>query len=87
MTQKISAAETPPEENEADPAMDHAFDDLLANNREFAKHFDLQGFDGVAHAGVLMVTCMDSRIWSTCCISGRTISQLAASSPARISSV
>jgi carbonic anhydrase len=39
-----------------------AFDDLLANNREFAKHFDQQGFDGVAHAGVLMVTCMDSRI-------------------------
>jgi carbonic anhydrase len=39
-----------------------AFDDLLANNREFARHFDQQGFDGVAHAGVLMVTCMDSRI-------------------------
>ncbi|MDF2747435.1 MAG: putative carbonic anhydrase [Propionibacteriaceae bacterium] len=38
------------------------FDDLLANNREFAKHFDQQGFDGVAHAGVLIVTCMDSRI-------------------------
>jgi carbonic anhydrase len=40
----------------------HSFDDLLANNREFAKHFNQQGFDGVAHAGVLMVTCMDSRI-------------------------
>jgi carbonic anhydrase len=39
-----------------------AFDDLLANNREFARHFNQQGFDGVAHAGVLMVTCMDSRI-------------------------
>jgi carbonic anhydrase len=39
-----------------------AFDDLLANNREFAAHFDQQGFDGIAHAGVLMVTCMDSRI-------------------------
>ena len=38
------------------------FDDLLANNREFAAHFDQEGFDGVAHAGVLMVTCMDSRI-------------------------
>ena len=25
-----------------------AFDDLLANNREFARHFDQQGFDGVA---------------------------------------
>ncbi len=40
----------------------HSFDDLLANNREFARHFDQQGFDGIAHAGVLMVTCMDSRI-------------------------
>ena len=39
-----------------------AFDDLLANNREFARHFNQQGFDGVAHAGVLIVTCMDSRI-------------------------
>ena len=39
-----------------------AFDDLLAANREFAGHFALSGFDGVAHAGVAMVTCMDSRI-------------------------
>jgi carbonic anhydrase len=39
-----------------------AFDDLLANNRRFAENFDLHGFDGVAHAGVLMITCMDSRI-------------------------
>lgn len=38
------------------------FDDLLAANREFADHFTLSGFDGVAHAGVAMVTCMDSRI-------------------------
>ena len=38
------------------------FDDLLAANREFAEHFALAGFDGVAHAGVAMVTCMDSRI-------------------------
>lgn len=38
------------------------FEDLLANNREFAEHFDQKGFDGKAHAGVLMVTCMDSRI-------------------------
>ena len=45
----------------ADPT-EHAFDDLLANNREFAEHFSQQGFDGIAHAGVLMVTCMDSRI-------------------------
>jgi len=38
------------------------FDDLLAANREFAAHFELGGFDGVAHAGVAIVTCMDSRI-------------------------
>ena len=39
-----------------------AFDDLLAANRDFADGFMLSGFDGVAHAGVAMVTCMDSRI-------------------------
>jgi carbonic anhydrase len=39
-----------------------AFDDLLANNKRFAAHFDQHGFDGIAHAGVLMITCMDSRI-------------------------
>lgn len=38
------------------------FDDLLAANREFAKDFALSGFDGVAHAGIALVTCMDSRI-------------------------
>lgn len=39
-----------------------AFDDLLAANRSFAESFGLSGFDGVAHAGVAVVTCMDSRI-------------------------
>jgi carbonic anhydrase len=39
-----------------------SFDDLLAANRKFAADFDLSGFDGVAHAGVAIVTCMDSRI-------------------------
>ena len=39
-----------------------SFDDLLAANRDFAASFDLAGFDGVAHAGVAIVTCMDSRI-------------------------
>ena len=39
-----------------------AFDDLLEANREFAKTFALSGFDGIAHAGVAIVTCMDSRI-------------------------
>ena len=38
------------------------FADLLAANREFARTFDHSGFDGVAHAGVAVVTCMDSRI-------------------------
>jgi carbonic anhydrase len=38
------------------------FDDLLAANREFAASFALAGFDGVAHRGVAVVTCMDSRI-------------------------
>ena len=38
------------------------FDDLLAANESFAADFSLGGFDGVAHAGVAIVTCMDSRI-------------------------
>jgi carbonic anhydrase len=39
-----------------------AFSDLLAANRSYAETFALSGFDGVAHAGVAIVTCMDSRI-------------------------
>lgn len=42
--------------------IDHAFDDLLSANREFAQSFSLSGFDGVARAGVAIMTCMDSRI-------------------------
>ena len=38
------------------------FDDLLAANQEYAAHFDLGGFDGIAHAGIAVITCMDSRI-------------------------
>ena len=38
------------------------FDDLLAANKAFAQHFPFSGFDGVAKAGVAIVTCMDSRI-------------------------
>jgi carbonic anhydrase len=38
------------------------FADLLAANAAFAETFDLAGFDGVAHRGVAVVTCMDSRI-------------------------
>ncbi|MDO9381149.1 MAG: carbonic anhydrase [Nocardioidaceae bacterium] len=40
----------------------HDFDDLLQANQDFSDHFELSGFDGVARAGVAMVTCMDSRI-------------------------
>jgi carbonic anhydrase len=38
------------------------FDDLLDANRAYADNFSLAGFDGIAQAGVAMVTCMDSRI-------------------------
>ncbi len=38
------------------------FADLLEANRVYADTHNLKGFDGVAHAGVAMVTCMDSRI-------------------------
>jgi carbonic anhydrase len=41
---------------------DDDFADLLAANATYAEHFDEGGFDGVAHAGVAIVTCMDSRI-------------------------
>lgn len=39
-----------------------AFDDLLAANRAYAERFEYSGFDGIAKAGVAVVTCMDSRI-------------------------
>ncbi len=42
--------------------MTDAFDDLLAANRAYAEDFALGGFDGIAHAGIAVVTCMDSRI-------------------------
>ncbi len=38
------------------------FDDLLAANKAFAADFEFCGFDGIANAGVAIVTCMDSRI-------------------------
>ena len=44
------------------PVVGHDFDDLLAANRAYAAAFDGGDFDGVAHAGVAIVTCMDSRI-------------------------
>lgn len=39
-----------------------SFDDLLQANRDYAIDFPHAGFDGIARAGVLIVTCMDSRI-------------------------
>ena len=38
------------------------FDDLMAANAAFAERFTLGGFDGIAHQGVAVITCMDSRI-------------------------
>ena len=38
------------------------FDDLLAANAAYAETFADGGFDGIARAGVAIVTCMDSRI-------------------------
>ena len=39
-----------------------SFDDLLAANAEFGATFTDGYFDGIAKAGVALVTCMDSRI-------------------------
>lgn len=39
-----------------------SFDDLLENNAAYAATFTDSNFDGVARAGVAIVTCMDSRI-------------------------
>ena len=44
------------------PTTSDDFADLVEANREFAENFSLSGFDGIAHAGVAVVTCMDSRI-------------------------
>ncbi len=41
---------------------DDDFADLLAANATYAESFAESRFDGVAHAGVAIVTCMDSRI-------------------------
>ena len=47
---------TPPAD---DPA---GFADLLTRNAGYQERFRHGNFDGIAHAGVAMVTCMDSRI-------------------------
>jgi carbonic anhydrase len=38
------------------------FADLLEANGRYREGFGLAGFDGIARAGVAMITCMDSRI-------------------------
>ena len=38
------------------------FADLLTRNIHYQTQFSHGGFDGIAHAGIAMVTCMDSRI-------------------------
>ena len=38
------------------------FDDVLAANQEYAAAYDHDPFDGIAHAGIAVITCMDSRI-------------------------
>ncbi len=45
-----------------DPTGADPFSDLLAANQSYAATFVDGGFDGLAHAGVAIVTCMDSRI-------------------------
>jgi carbonic anhydrase len=44
------------------PNTSDAFADLLAANERYADEHELSGFDGIARAGVAIVTCMDSRI-------------------------
>lgn len=39
-----------------------SFDDLLERNADYADSFTDANFDGVARAGIGIVTCMDSRI-------------------------
>ncbi len=41
--------------------MSQDFDDLLAANRRYANSAP-RNFDGFAHAGIALVTCMDSRL-------------------------
>ena len=44
------------------PEPPDSFADLLRRNVAYQSQFSHGGFDGIAHAGVAIVTCMDSRI-------------------------
>lgn len=62
MTTIPTTATTPTSQPDDVTATTAGFADILAANREYADTHDMAGFDGVAHAGVAVVTCMDSRI-------------------------
>ena len=49
-------------EEHPNPQETQNFGDLLTRNASYQNQFTRGGFDGIAHAGVAMVTCMDSRI-------------------------
>ena len=45
------------------PSTPSGFGDLIKANKTYSEtEFSTGGFDGIAHAGVAIVTCMDSRI-------------------------
>jgi len=50
------------QERDDDMSYGAGFDDVLEANRAFGADFHLSGFDGIARAGIGMLTCMDSRI-------------------------
>ena len=50
---------SPPTDTETSP---DGFADLLEANARYAAESELSGFDGIARAGIAIVTCMDSRI-------------------------
>ena len=49
------------------------FDDVLAANQEYVAAFDHDPFDGIAHAGIAVITCMDSRIEPLRCSACRSV--------------
>ena len=57
----VEVVETPRQSAQYSEPVDNSFDDLLAANSRYATSAP-RGFDGYAHAGVAVVTCMDSRL-------------------------
>lgn len=58
----MSPSPTNPSPGGPSTPLPEGFEDLLHGNAEYQRTFTHGGFDGIAHAGVAMVTCMDSRI-------------------------